>query len=137
VFLMGSSTINSIAINSNTQLTANVSIPSNTYTGYYDVQVYNSADGYLTIYNGFYVNGIPRPSIKSVNPVSGNAGQTLNVTITGSNTHFQHGNGTNVYFDFQQGSGTSVNSVSVINDSSLVANVSIPAYLYSGYYNVS
>ena len=47
-------------------------------------------------------------SLVSINPNTGNAGQTLNVTITGNNTHFNQGSATIVDFSFNQGSNTTV-----------------------------
>ena len=138
-FNQGSNTtvVNSISAVSPTSLIANITIPSNTYTGIYDVSVFNSLDGHLTL-NGFQVNGITPPTLASVSPNSGNAGQTLNVTITGNNTHFDQGSGTIVDFSFNQGSNTTVvNSISAVSPTSLIANITIPSNTYTGTYDVS
>jgi hypothetical protein len=138
-FNQGSSTmvVNSINATSSTSLIANITIPSNTYTGSYNVYIYNNVDGYIA-YNGFQVNGITPPTLVSVSPNSGNAGETLDVTITGNNTHFDQGSGTLVDFGFNQASGTIiVNSINVTSSTSLIANISIPQNANIGIYDVS
>lgn len=132
--------VNSINIISNTSIQANITVPSNAYTGYYHVSVYGIYPGVPALYNGFYVYGItppPPPYLVSINPNNGNAGQTLSVTITGANTHFSQGSGTYVDLYFNQASGTSVNFINIISDSSLSANITVPPTTYTGFYTVS
>ncbi len=141
-FSQGSSTsiVNAIYVTSPGSIVANITIPNNTYTGDYSVIVYDYTDGYMEINNAFHVNGITPPTLNAVIPVSANSGQTLDVTITGANTHFNQGSGTTVNFDFgfSQGSGTTVvNSVYATSATSLVANISIPNNIYTGDYTVS
>ncbi len=141
-FSQGSSTtvVNSVYATSATSLVANISIPNNTYTGDYSIAVYDDIDGSMEIKNAFHVNGLTPPKLNSVSPISANNGQTLDVTITGANTHFNQGSGTTVNFDFgfSQGSGTTVvNSVYATSATSLVANISIPNNTYTGDYTVS
>jgi hypothetical protein len=141
-FPQGSNTpANSFTLVNDTSLIANVTIPANTYTGYYNVSVSDYKDGTLADNNSFYVNGVKppcNPTIMSVSPASGNSGQSLNVTITGCGTSFIQGSGTaSVNFSFPQGSSTPANSITTVNDTSLIANVAIPANTYTGYYNVS
>lgn len=134
----GTTVINSINIISATSISANITIPVNTYTGDYNVYTNNVTDGILTLNNGFHINGITPPSLVSISPNNGNSGQTLDVTITGSNTHFNQGSGTTLSFGFEQGSGTTVvNSINIINDTSISANITIPANTSTGDYNVS
>ena len=77
-------------------------------------------------------------SISSISPNSANAGQTLNVTITGTNTNFQQGSGTYVDFNFISGSGTSaVNYTNIVSDTKIIANITIPSNTYTGYYDVT
>jgi hypothetical protein len=134
-FAQGTTAVNSMNVINDTVVDVNVTIPPNTITEYYDVAIYNSIDSSLTKYNIFYVNGMPKPKLISVSPSSGNSGQTLDVNITGSNTHFLQAS-TMAYFGFLQ-TGSFVNSVNVVNDSLLIANVSIPASAVTGYYDVS
>jgi len=135
-FGQGSGTVNKITIVNDNTLSANIIVPFNTYKGYYSVYVNNYVDGYLSLYNGFYVDGKPQPILSKITPSTGNAGQTLDVMITGLNTNFKQGSGTSVYF-YGQGSGTiPVNNVTVIDDVTLIANISISANPINGYYGV-
>lgn len=136
----GTTVVNSLTVVNDTALYANVTIPANVFTGSYNVNVSNSMDGLISLANGFYVNGTPQPSIVSVNPSVASLGQTLNVTITGANTHYGQGAVTVVDFTFTQASGTTVapfvNSINIVNNSSIVANVSIPSNAIVGNYIV-
>lgn len=119
-----------------TTLEATFTIPSSIFTGDYNILV-SSNYGYIYLQKGFHVNGLPAPTLTSVNPTSGNAGQTLNVTITGNETHFKQGNKTKVTFGFNQAtSTTSVNSISITNDSQILANITVPANQPTGNYDV-
>ncbi len=60
--------------------------------GNYDVIIFNSLDGTLTVIGGFTLNQGPSvPSITEVSPKVGVRGETLQLTITGQNTNFQQG----------------------------------------------
>lgn len=139
-FEQGSETtiINSIEINSATSLTASVTIPENTYTGDYDVSITNYSDGFLTLPEAFHVNGIAMPKILSASPDTVTAGETLVLTITGENTHFDQGSQTNLYFGFDKVNQLYVvNSIENVTATSLVANISIPSSISTGDYEVS
>lgn len=140
-FTSGTSTAtypNSLVVNNDASLTANITVPQGTLTGYYSFAVYNSLDGVMTKQYYFYVNGSTssNPSIASISPASGNAGQTLNVTITGNNTSFSQATNT-AYFYFTSGTSTATmpNYMNVINDVELSANITIPSNTKSGYYS--
>tara|TARA_B100001287_G_scaffold268130_1_gene264049 strand:- start:4985 stop:7231 length:2247 start_codon:yes stop_codon:yes gene_type:complete len=79
---------------------------------------------------------IKSPSLESISPSYANPGQTLNVTITGSNTNFTLGSGTTISFSFEQPSSTIVNSYNVIDDFQLEANITIPSEIQNGIYDV-
>jgi hypothetical protein len=75
--------------------------------------------------------------LTSIAPNSGNSGQTLDVTITGLNTTFDQGTSTVVYFGWDQGSSTiNVNSITVVNATTVSANIYIPSNIYTGDYSV-
>ncbi|GEM_PF-2961022 len=134
----GTTIVNSILVNSPTSITANITIPTTTYTGDYAVITSNLTDGTLILNNGFHVNGVTSPTLVSISPNTGNAGQTLDVTITGSNTHFDQGSATLLHFGFEQGSSTTiVNSISAPNSTTLIANITIPFNTGTGSYSVS
>jgi flagellar hook-basal body complex protein FliE len=133
-FLQGTSTVTVI---DDTLLKANVTIPSQTQEGNYDLNLSNSIDGSIVKSGVFHVNGVPKPSISSISPNSGSAGQTLDVTITGVNTHFSTTNNTKVRFGFNAASSTlDVNSITILNETSLKANVSIRNNTPSSYHDV-
>jgi hypothetical protein len=128
------SVINFYNVVSNTSITANITIPQNTTTGDYDVYTYNSVDGLLLLPDGFHVNGVP--SSLAISPANANVGQTLNVTITGTNTNFSQGSGSVIGFEFDQGSPSVVNFYNVINNTSIFANITIPLTTSTGDYDV-
>ncbi|MES2514498.1 MAG: T9SS type A sorting domain-containing protein [Bacteroidota bacterium] len=136
----GTAIINSVTVANDSSLQANITIPSNIVSGYYNANVQNSIDGFVSLNNGFYVIGIPQPSIALVNPSVAQTGQTLNVTITGSNTHFVQGGSTAVDFTFMQTSGTVVasfvNSINTVSDSLIIANITVPTNAVVGNYKV-
>lgn len=134
----GTTVVNSILVNSPTSITANITIPTTTYTGDYFVMTSNFTDGVMLLNNGFHVNGVTPPSLVSISTNTGNAGQTLDVTITGANTHFDQGSATVLHFGFEQGSSTTVvNSISALNSTTLIANITIPFNTGTGSYSVS
>jgi len=135
-FLQGSgTTVNSYYPINDSTLSANVTIPSNTAPGFYSVLVENSIDGLLYSNNSFYVNG-SSPVVTSISPNSGYAGQTLDVVITGINTHFLQSSSTVVSMSFSPGGGSAVNSYNVLNDETIFANITIPPNTLTDYYTL-
>ncbi len=140
-FYQGSSTTTFINKNSYTIIDVNtvkynLTIPSNYPSGPVDFSFYTS-NGEYGMEDAFYINPTPAPKIVSINPSTVNAGQTLDVTITGSNTNFSQGSSTTLSFGFEQGSNTTiVNSYNIINDSTMTVNISVPSNVYSGPYDV-
>jgi hypothetical protein len=136
-FSQASSTVvNSLDIIDETSLGANITIPENVFSGYYDVELFNAVDGFLRLEDAFYVNGITRPELVSNSPQFALTGQTLNVTIFGSNTHFTQGSST-IGFMFSQGSGTlNVNSYDILDDNRLYVNVTVPSNSQDGEYKI-
>jgi hypothetical protein len=119
-------------------LKAKITIPANTYTGDYHITVTTPADGTIGL-DYFHVNGIapPNPHLSAINPATGNRGRTLNVTITGVDTHFDSLNGTKVWFHYSPGSSTiSVNWATPVSPTSLNASISIPDNAALGAYTV-
>jgi RHS repeat-associated protein len=74
-----------------------------------------------SLLNAFTVTS-PPPAITNVSLASGQQGQSLQVSITGQNTHFAQG-ATQVSFE----AGITINSMTVANATSLIASVSIDA----------
>jgi len=73
----------------------------------------------------------PGPSLSSANPASGQQGQTINVVLTGSFTHFYQGISAASF-----GPGITVNSVNVTSPTSLTANITIASTATPGATNV-
>lgn len=148
-FLQGSGTssVNSTTIIDGSSIRVNVTVPANAYTNSYDVSTYDYIGGYTVLNNAFHVNGVaPGPKILSVNPAHAKPGETLNVTITGTNSNFSLSQSSGTYityftsvdFNFLQGSATAViNSTDFINDSSIIANITVPANTSIGEYSVN
>jgi len=115
-------TVNSTTLDTaGTRLTANLTISSTAAVGNRTITLTNSAPGggSATLANAFVVAN-PAPTLTSVSPASGGKGQTLNVSIVGTN--FIAGV-TTVEF----GLGITVGSVTVNSPTSLTANISIDA----------
>ncbi len=131
----GPAVANFVTVISDTVLQANITLSPKTYTGLYTAVLYTLDDGTFE-HSGFQVQGVTPPSLDSIFPANGNAGQTLMVTIIGDHTHFIP-NKTTVNFEFDQSGGTLASSVNVTSDTSLEATVTIPAGMRTGSYNVS
>lgn len=77
-------------------------------------------------------------TLVSITPNTGTRGQTLNVTITGNNTHFQSGSGTSVML-FTSGSPTyfiAASSTTAISNTTLNVSFFISASATTGLYNL-
>jgi len=131
----GTIQVNSVTPVSNTSLTVNITISANTYSGFYAVSVSNSMDNYMNTPDYFQVeNGLAPATLVSMNPSSGHAGQTLNVLISATGSSFTLAANT---LDFGFGPGTGVNSIDVLNDTLLLANITIPDVTWTGYQDVT
>jgi hypothetical protein len=123
--------VNFVAVNSDTQITANITIPIDIALGDRDVSVTNAAPGggTATIENGFFVKN-PRPTLISVTPTIGSLGQTLSVDLIGSN--FIEGVS---QVDF--GEGITVNAMTVLSSTQITANITIEAWATLGAHDVT
>jgi len=131
--IINASTISRI---NDTSISANFTIPANASSGNYTVNLSNSLDGNLTLNNGFLVNADSIKRLVSVSPATAMQDQTLAVTITGVNTHFNQASSS---ISFSQGSSTIINSgtITKINDTSISASFTIPANASLGNYDVN
>jgi hypothetical protein len=102
-----------------TYMTAWFDIPSDAI-GLHDLNVYNSIDGTMTLYNSFTINPFNPPELISISPNSVQQDQILTVLISGQDTHFDQGSGTLIWFS--QGSLTT-NHVWPLSDTLLVAEL--------------
>ena len=138
----GSSTtlnVSNVKVLSNTSIQATVSVPMNAFLGTYSVSVNNGIQ-VLNLNNSFYVNGsTTAPKLESISPNSASVGQTLDVTITGSNTTFTQGSSTVVsIYSKQQGGNTNltISSVNVLSNTIIKATVFIPMNTILGEFDV-
>ena len=138
-FLQGSGTtvyfsgglVNTFQVLDDKKIEATLTIPVNVPTGVYYVSVYNiGIDSSLSI--AFSVQGVPVPQLISADPASADSGQTLDVTITGINTHFKKGKN-EVHFGFTQATATTT----VVSNTVLKARITVPATTTTGNYNIS
>ncbi len=143
IYNSGSPTIytgSNIVINSNTSVTATFSIPANAPLGYYDVALNNNGTP-LMKYSSFLITAVVE-SIKSVSKTVATKGESFVLTVIGKNTSFTSGV-SNVEYSFQNGyllnnpthfSGT---NISVIDDTTLTAEFTIPADAFLGDYQLT
>lgn len=124
--------------NSNTSITANFTIPMNQTLGLHDVYVVSSVDGVLTLPAAFTItsSGTGTPSLVAVNPPYGNKGQTLEVTITGTNTHFTQGSNVMGIFTQDQTDGVEATTITVVNDTKITGTFTLPSTWANGLYSV-
>lgn len=119
-------TVNSVTVNSLTQITASISVAPAATVGPRDVTLTNAVSGTSggsdTEIGAFQVllDGNPVPTITSINPTSGIQGTTVSVTVNGSN--FDQG-----YTTVSFGSSTSTANLQVNNSNSLTIDVIIGA----------
>ncbi|MES2689460.1 MAG: T9SS type A sorting domain-containing protein [Bacteroidota bacterium] len=87
-------TVNNVTALSDTEVKANISVSSAAQAGTYAFVVSSELDGYLYYQHGFKVNpGASDPQLVSISKNQGAPGQTLDITITGLNTHFNQASG--------------------------------------------
>lgn len=101
------------------KLATTITIPTSTPCGPQDLMV-QTADYTYTGTGVFNVCQPGEPFIVAVRPDHGNAGEQLPITVTGVYTHFQQGES-----QLAMGDGISVDSVTVRDDTTLDANISI------------
>jgi uncharacterized cupin superfamily protein len=142
-FWQGSSTIN------DTLLTVDFDIPEAAAAGNWDVNVETDIDGILTLSDAFTVVSTT-PTLISIVPVNTQQDQSLSVTISGQDTHFEQGstsvwlsNGSMDIFSqgsltiFDQGSPTTFcQGSSTVGSTLLSAQFDIPADAQVGSWDV-
>jgi hypothetical protein len=120
-------TVNSFTVDSNTQITASISIAAGAALGTRDVSV-TTPLGTGTLTGGFTVISLA-PTVTAVDPNQGYRGDTLDVTITGTNFN----GATSVSF----GAGITVNDFDVDSDTQITAGITIAAGATPGTRDVS
>ena len=100
-------------VTSPTQISGNISIPSNALTGPYRLDITTTDGGVVNKPGAFTVNLFPAPAITTVLPASAYLNSTIPFTVTGTN--FQTGSGMTwvnfTYGSFDNGNNITINSV--------------------------
>ncbi len=124
-------TINSFAVNSSTQVVANITLGADASTGVRDVVVTNAppGGGSATLGSGLTVTN-PAPTLSTISPILAARGDVLDVDLTGTN--FILGVTTASF-----GDGIAVNSLTVSSLTRTTANISVGVGSVLGPRNVS
>ncbi len=122
-------TVNSFTVNSATQITASITIAAGAAPGTRDIAV-TTGGGTGTGNNLFTVTvPLPAPTVTSVSPTTGSQGQTLSVTITGTNLT----GATAVNF----GAGVTVSGFTVNSPTQITVSITVAADAVAGARTVS
>ncbi len=118
-------------------LEAEVHVPTTSTEGFYNLYVSNAWDGTIGLINAFEILPDPDPPyLTGVDPDNGTIPESLTVTISGVNTHFNQGTGT--FVTFRQGSSSIIYPVSVSpqSDTEIDASFMFDNLDSPGYYDV-
>jgi len=121
-------------------LYGDVSIPSGQNTGWYDLEVYDqNTNSWVMLNNAFEVLPPPPPAITYISPNNGDQGQTLSVSISGSNMNYgSQWSGTLSDFRFSQWSGSNMfyGNPTSTSGNNLYGSVSISSGQNTGWYDL-
>lgn len=132
----GTNIVNFSTVISESVVEANITIPATQPTGSYNVFVEDSIDGVVRLDSAFHITGVPLPELTSISPSGANAGDTMEVTIQGKNTHFASGTNT-IYFKYNSvSSGIYAYSITPVSETSLKAIIIIPPLTKTRVYTV-
>jgi len=123
-------TVNDFTVDSNNQITADITIAAGATPGTRDVSV-TTLEGTGTLPDGFTVLSeiVPEPTVTAVDPDEGRQGETLDVVITGTNFD----GATSVSF----GVGITVNNFTVDSNTQITVSISIDSAATLGTRDVS
>ena len=121
--------VNSVTFNSATSLTANVTVSPTITLGYKNITVTTGAQ--IVSSNSLFQTTIGPAAISGLSPATGGEGQSVQVVVTGSQTHFS--SATSASFS----GGMSVTGITVQSLTQATVNVFIPASVPLGTYNVT
>ncbi len=122
--------VNSVTVNSATQIVANITVQPTTALGYRNVSVTTGAE-VVALTNGFQVTRGPA-AILSLSPSSGGQNNSYVIQVTGSQTNFASGV-TSAAF----GGGISVTGITVVDALHAKVNITIPSSTPLAAYDVS
>lgn len=121
-----STTIDSFKVLNDTTLLAYIKLSPSASPGWQLLQIEDNVNHYIYLFKAFKIIISPyTPKLVSVSPGYGINGQSLDLVITGSRTHFTKG--TTIFFSPQTNSpgGIYMNTFTVINDSVLNCKITI------------
>ena len=124
-------TVNSVTVTSSTQAKANITVSPTTTLGYRNVSV-TTGTQIVSLANAYQVIQGPAEIVGSLNPSTGAQGQSYNVVVTGSQTHFAQGVTTASF-----GGGIQVTSVTVSSLLSATVGITVPTGTPLGAYNAA
>ena len=136
-FNQGSSTIYSSSVNeiNNTLLQADLMFTNNHIPGLYDVHTLNNYDGHLVLPDAFTLHPNPYPpSLVSVSPSAGVAGEMATLTITGANTNFTQG--VNYAYLYKNYNYIHDHSITIISDEIIIVEFPITSTALTGLFNL-
>ena len=128
--------INSVSVLNDTTLSASIIVSQNNPIGMYDIKVTDPLYGNITKTSIFQVNASTNlPSLIKVTPYEiSDRPQTLNITLTGTFTHFTQGtNSVSFFYHDSLTTKITVNTVNASNDSTLVCNITTTGVGDGGY----
>lgn len=118
-------------------LEAEIHVPTGSTPGFYNVYVSNQWDGNMGLISAFEILPDPDPPyLTGIDPDNGTIPESLTVTISGVNTHFNQGTGT--FISLRQGSSSIIYPTGVIplSDTEIDASFTFDNFDVPGYYDV-
>lgn len=126
----------SISVTNDTLLVASFDIPQRILSGVFDVALYSNGV-HTTEPGAFTINGI-NPILTGVSPAQGTQGQTMDITVSGTEMYYTLGS--TIEFGMYDSSGFYIsgtwNSVVVLNDDQIKSTVMIPKHAPTGLYTI-
>lgn len=118
-----------------TELMANFYFSYYDDPGLYDLSVYNTETGIMELEDAFDIID-NSPHITDIAPDHGHQRDTLNLTISGTNTHFEQASGTAVWF-MQGSSSIPLEEVNAIDNENLEVTNHVISYMHpTGNYDI-
>jgi hypothetical protein len=127
-------TVTGVAAPSATELDASVTVDASAAIGFRVATVITPGQGTQSLDQAIFIGSAPSsniPVVASIAPSSGSVGQTLDIAITGLNTHFVNGTTAAAV-----GAGITVNSVTVTDATHADANITITSNQSAGFHDV-
>lgn len=126
-------------VTSPTSLTATMAVNWGLPFGFYDVNVYDDFDGYVTLPNGFVVTDTTA-GIVVVNGIDTTGVDSTTLRIMGNGTHFGTGGSTTTVWlgnvNRSQVSNALSTSVNIVNANEIIATFRFPSGAPAGWYDV-